>query len=350
MTQKKKLDPGINRIKSVFKGDEQYMILTTFYKENHYHPLMALRSSFGLLIQIPFFMAAYSFLSNLESLRGYSFLFIRDMGAQDALFSIGGFPINVLPIAMTLINIVAGAIYTKGFKFKDKITIYGMALVFLAILYSSPAGLVLYWTMNNVFSLVKNIFYKIKNPAKVLYAVFAAAVLGLDFYVIFVHNGFLHKRILLAAAATLLLAVPFLVKYISRLLDTTLKSLTENKKSRFGIFIVSSIALCLFAGTVIPSFIIGSSPVEFANIDGYGSPLYFIYNSTVQTFGLFVFWLSCVYFLFNARIQAGFAVAMPVLLFIALIDAFIFSGDYGTLSRLITFAENIDSAPLWQII
>ena len=63
-----------------------------------------------------------------------------------------------------------------------------------------------------------------------------------------------------------------------------------------------------------------------------------------------MFWLSCVYFLFNARIQAGFAVAMPVLLFIALIDAFIFSGDYGTLSRLITFAENIDSAPLWQII
>ena len=27
----KKLDPGIQRIKSVFKGDEQYMILTTFY-------------------------------------------------------------------------------------------------------------------------------------------------------------------------------------------------------------------------------------------------------------------------------------------------------------------------------
>lgn len=346
----KKLEPGIQRIKSVFKGDEQYMILTTFYKENHYHPLMALRSSFGLLIQIPFFMAAYSFLSNLESLRGYSFLFIRDMGAQDALFSIGGFPVNVLPIAMTLINIIAGAIYTKGFKFKDKITIYGMALIFLVILYSSPAGLVLYWTMNNVFSLVKNIFYKIKNPAKVLYIIFAAAIFGLDFYVLFVHNGFLHKRILLAAIATALLGVPFLAKYVSRLLDTTLKSLAENKKSRFGIFFVSSVALCLFAGSVIPSFIIGSSPVEFSNIDGYGSPLYFIYNSTIQTFGLFVFWMSCVYFLFNARIQAGFTVIMPVLLFVALIDAFVFSGDYGTLSRLITFAENIDSAPAWQSV
>ena len=148
----KKLDPGIQRIKSVFKGDEQYMILTTFYRQNHYHPLMALRSSFGLLIQIPFFMAAYSFLSNLPVLQGRSFFFIKDMGQQDALFHIGSFPINVLPIAMTLINWVAGAIYTKGFKFKDKITIYGMALIFLVILYNSPAGLVVYWTMNNIFS------------------------------------------------------------------------------------------------------------------------------------------------------------------------------------------------------
>ena len=55
-----KLKPGIERIKTAFKGDEQYMILSTFYKQNHYHPMMALRSSFGLLIQIPFFMAAYT--------------------------------------------------------------------------------------------------------------------------------------------------------------------------------------------------------------------------------------------------------------------------------------------------
>lgn len=342
----KKLEPGIQRIKSVFKGDEQYMILSTYYRENHYHPLMALRSSFGLLIQIPFFMAAYSFLSNLSSLKGCSFLFIRDMGSQDAFFSIGSFPVNVLPIAMTVINIIAGAIYTKGFKFKDKISIYAMALVFLVILYTSPSGLVLYWTMNNVFSLVKNVFYKIKNPRKVLYIIFAIAVLAMDAFVLFVHNGFLHKRILLAAVLTILLFVPYAVRFVSKLLDTTLKPLVENKKTRFSIFFVSCLSLCLFAGTVIPSFIIGSSPVEFSNIDGYGSPLYFIYTSFTQTFGLLVFWLLCIYFLFNARIQASFAVVMPALLLVSLVDAFIFSGDYGTLSRLITFAENIDSASI----
>ena len=51
---------------------------------------MVLRSSFGLLIQVPFFIAAYAYLSHLEVLRGTSFLFIRDLGAPDALLKLGG--------------------------------------------------------------------------------------------------------------------------------------------------------------------------------------------------------------------------------------------------------------------
>ena len=158
-----KLKPRTDKIKQAFKGDEQYMMLNTYYRQNHYHPLMALRSSFGLLIQIPFFIAAYSFLSNMEALKGQSFLFIKDMGAPDRLFAIGSFYVNILPVAMTAINIIAGAIYTKGFAVKEKVQIYGMALVFLVLLYNSPSGLVLYWTMNNIFSLIKNIFYKLKG-------------------------------------------------------------------------------------------------------------------------------------------------------------------------------------------
>lgn len=344
----KKLDPSIRRIKTAFKGDEQYMILSTFYRQNHYSPIMAMRSSFGLLIQIPFFIAAYSFLSHLPILQGKGFWFIRDMGQQDALFSIGSFPINVLPVAMTVINIIAGAIYTKGFKAKDKIQIYGMALVFLVILYASPSGLVLYWTMNNVFSLVKNIFYKIKNPKKVLYILLVAAVAGLDAYLLFVHHGFMHKRLLLAVAVSLLLLAPLAIRCVSYLLDTVLQPLTESPKTRLLLFIPSCLALCLFAGLVIPSFVINSSAVEFANIDGFGSPLYFLYNSTVQMLGLLVFWMCCIYFLFNKRVQTVFAIIMPSILFISLIDAFVFSGDYGTLSRLITFASTITAAPVYQ--
>ena len=44
----KALEGGVKRIKSVFSGDEQYMMLSTYYRQHRYHPLMALRSSFGL--------------------------------------------------------------------------------------------------------------------------------------------------------------------------------------------------------------------------------------------------------------------------------------------------------------
>ena len=211
-----KLKPGIDRIKAVFKGDEQYMILNTFYKQNHYHPMMALRSSFGLLIQVPFFMAAYNCLSSLPALQGQSFLFIKDMAKPDALFSIGSFDINILPIAMTVINIIAGAIYTKGFAFKDKAQIYGMALLFLVILYTSPSGLVLYWTMNNVFSLVKNIFYKLKNPIKVLYYLMCIGIVAVDIYILFLYAGSasLTKRLCAVVPLTCLIAVPFAIKGI----------------------------------------------------------------------------------------------------------------------------------------
>ncbi len=160
--KQKSMQPMLERIKASFTGDERYMMTTAYYKECRYNPVMALRSIFGLLIQIPFFIAAYTFLSHLPSLKGASFLFIKDMGAQDALFKIGSFPVNVLPIAMTLINIVSGIIYTKGLMLKDKLQVFVTALVFLVILYPSPAGLVLYWTMNNVFSMVKTFFLNLK--------------------------------------------------------------------------------------------------------------------------------------------------------------------------------------------
>jgi membrane protein insertase Oxa1/YidC/SpoIIIJ len=110
----KRLKPKIDKIKAVFKGDEQYIILSNYYRQNHYHPVYALRSTFGLLIQIPFFIAAYSYLSQLEVLKNESFFFISDLGAPDGLISAGSLSVNMLPIAMTVINIIAGAIYLSG--------------------------------------------------------------------------------------------------------------------------------------------------------------------------------------------------------------------------------------------
>ena len=342
----KKMKPYIDRIKAVFKGNEQYMILSTYYSENHYHPIMSLRSAFGLLIQIPFFTAAYSCLSSLPALQGESFLFIRDMGKPDALFSIAGFSVNVLPLAMTLINCIAGAIYTKGLSFRDKAQVYALALLFVVILYNSPAGLVFYWTMNNVFSLVKNIFYKIKNPVKTLYYIMCACVTVLILWIFIGHIIAFKRAILVSAVFALVYFAPLYVKFFHYLTENILEDLVKNKKKRNSLFFISSISLTILSGLLIPTLLIASSPMEFSGIDTYSNPMFFVWNSFSQAIGFFFIWPLLIYFLYKEKVQSLLSFVFVSLLFCALINTFAFQGNYGTLSKLLVFntVPNVDSS------
>jgi YidC/Oxa1 family membrane protein insertase len=204
----KKLKPKTGKIKAVFKGDEQHLVLSTFYRQNHYHPVYAMRSTLGLLIQIPFFIAAYSFLSHLEALKGSSFLFIQDLGSPDGLLDIRGVSFNILPFLMTGINIVSGIIYTKGFQLREKIQLYTVAVVFLVLLYNSPAGLVFYWTINNVFSLVKNLLNKTKHSQSIIYGFLCIFVIVFDVFIIFFHDGYIAKRIFVIAVSSVIFFSP----------------------------------------------------------------------------------------------------------------------------------------------
>ena len=348
-----RLKSGVDRIKSVFKGDEQYMILSTYYRQNHYHPMMALRSSFGLLIQVPFFMAAYSCLSNLPALQGQSFLFIRDMGAPDALFTIGDFGVNVLPIAMTLINIAAGAIYTKGFPFKEKAQIYGMALLFLVILYNSPAGLVLYWTMNNVFSLVKNIFYKLKHPIKVLYLLMCAGIVLADIYILFVYGGSasIAKRLAAVLPFTCLVFVPYLVRGVNRLLDNKVQNFVNTPPpTKLRVFIPVALAWALLSGLVLPSTLIASSVSEFSDIGSFGNPAVFLWYSCFQSLGVFVFWPLCIFFLFKERIQTLLTMLFSMGFVCSVVNAFLFLTSYGSMDIALVFENSVQFTVNRQVL
>ncbi len=335
----KKLKPEVDKIKAVFRGNEQYMILSTYYREKHYHPIMSLRSSFGLLIQIPFFTAAYIYLSHLSALQGQHFLFIRNMGAPDALFTIGSFPVNVLPIAMTAINCISGAIYTKGLSLRDKLQVYGMALLFVVLLYNSPAGLVLYWTMNNLFSLVKNVFYRLKNPLKTLYYIMSAAATVLIVWLFAWHVLSVKRALLVSCVFGIVYFVPLIVRFFNWLIDTAFAGLRDSASKRFTLFITCSTGLCLLAGLLIPSLLIASSPVEFSGIDSYGSPMFFLINTFLQSAGFFIVWPSLIYFLYHERIQTLMAAIFAVLLPCNLVNAFLFQGHYGTLSKLLMFTS-----------
>ena len=334
----KKLKPGVERIKNTFKGDEQYMILSAFYKENRYHPIYALRSSFSLLIQIPFFIAAYNFLSNLEPLKNYSFLFIKSFGEPDATFHIGSFAVNILPIAMTIINCVAGFIYSKGHPVSEKIQIYGCAAVFLLLLYNSPAGLVVYWTMNNILSLVKNIFYKIKNPKKVLYiiACIVSICLILCAALVFKHTKTIF-RLGLILAGLVIPSAPFAVKFLGSLFENHFKILDENPKLRLSIFLISAFILAVLTGLAIPSILMQSEPEQYSYVDSYTSPLYFIWHTFFQALGFFVVWPFCFYVLFSAKTKKVLTFLFSFIAFSAVLNCFAFSGNYGPVNPNLLF-------------
>lgn len=80
----------VDHIKKTFRKDERFMMLSEYYRQNDYEPVMALRGSLPLLLQVPFFIAAYHYLSGLELLKGMSFLMIKDLGSPDALLSLEG--------------------------------------------------------------------------------------------------------------------------------------------------------------------------------------------------------------------------------------------------------------------
>lgn len=340
-----KLKPGIDRIKKAFKGDEQYMILSTFYRQNHYHPMMALRSSFGILIQIPFFLAAYHTLSHLPELQHQSFLFIKDMGSPDSVFKIGTFSVNILPIAMTLINCISGTIYSKGHSIREKIQIYGMAMLFLVVLYGSPAGLVVYWTMNNIFSLVKNVFYKMRNPVKVLYYCMCAAVVFMAIYILFCYHGGanLKKRGIAVFALLLLVFIPYYLKLINYAIAKPLSSLAGNSKDRFTLYLLSALSLCILNGLVLPSSMIASSVQEFSNIESYTNPTAFLHSSFWMSFGLIVFWPTCVYFLFKEKIQTLLSFCFSFLISSSVINAYVFSGNYGSMDATLKFIDGFSN-------
>lgn len=154
---KKKMESELASIKILSTRREKFYYTQEVYRRFEYHPISTVKVSFGFLIQVPFFFAAYQLLSHFPDWEGVRFLLFDDLSVPDRLLIIAGTPINLLPFAMTAINLVSAYVYTTHMDRSEKIQLWLLALFFFVVLYSSPAGLVLYWTLNNFFSLIKNI-------------------------------------------------------------------------------------------------------------------------------------------------------------------------------------------------
>ncbi len=339
----KKMEYRVKRIKQTFHGNERFFMLQEYYRVNDYKPVYSLKSSVSLLLQIPFFIAAYHFLSRVQCLQGVSFGFISDLGNEDGTFKIGNFPVNVLPILMTLINVVSSEIYAKGKKLSERLRLHLMALVFLILLYHSPSGLVLYWTLNNVFSLIKNLISKCKKPElarSIAYGMIGVVILT---YALVFYNGLsMYRAILLA------LSLPFLVPLLKMLPQKEIggkkntfeeaKNVEEPQKEPrvtapdARIFLMGAVFLSLLTGFLIPSEVIRSSPGEFVLYSAYRSPIWHIVSACLLSFGTFVIWVGLLYYLGSKKIRNCIIISTLLFSIVGSMNYFAFGKGLGMLT------------------
>lgn len=334
-----KLEKGVTHIKKHFSGDERMMILQTYYRQNNYKPTDALNGSVSLLLEVPFFMAAYQFLSQLEILNGVSFGPIADLGAPDGLIVIGGIAINLLPILMTLINVISSALYLKGFPLKTKIQLYAMAAFFLVFLYESPSCLVFYWTLNNVFSLVKTIFYKLKNPQKVLRDLMAVAGMGLLIFVGFFYESVSVKRKLFLAAVGAILLMPTFLPLLKSKLPARQKS--ADVRPNRGMFLLGALLLTVLVGLLIPSTFIAASPQEYVDVSFFHNPLWYIVSALCLAAGTFIVWMSVFYWLASEKGKVLFDRLVWILCGVMLVNYMFFGTDLGIITSTLQYEEGM---------
>ena len=352
-TQEKQrsMESWIRHLKKNFKNDEQFMMLSAYYRINNYSPLSFINEAVPLLLQIPFFIAAYNYLSSLSLLERASWGPVSCLAEPDRLLVIGSFTVNLLPVAMTLINLISGAVYSKGSPVKLKIQIAVTALIFLVLLYNSPSGLVLYWTMNNVFSLAKNIIAGLSDRTRryiragvALAVILTAETLSIMFRIQTTVAEFLVIGSIIYIAFTLY--DQKITAFLTKRFSMFMKEPVLSSRGQFVLVLLSQSALAVLSGLCIPSSVVSSSVADFINEStGKLDPGLLTYPAMIWA-GILIIWFSVIYLSMGNRGRRLLAVLSPGYLILSVLDYFVFSRSFGTLYSNLSF-DGVIRFPVW---
>lgn len=357
--KQRKMKRGVEHIRKCFSGDERFMILAEYYKIEHYNPLYSLREALPLLLQIPFFIAAYQYISNMAVLETASFGPITNLKAPDGLLKLGTYSINVLPLLMTAINCASGYIYTKGGTLRQKLQIYSIAAVFLALLYNSPSGLVIYWIANQVFSLGKNYLNSKEAINRKTLKVFLAIVL-----IFLIILGFAQSRIdtetdILFSECLLLWSFVQLVKMIVTLkkidLPLPFRSFLKTKEDacfRDDPRLLLSIEACLalLMGVFIPSTVLSSSVSDFYELNSGTFQSKLLLFPALLYAGLFLLWSTALILSGDAIRKRTHTAVLCAFLGIALVNQFQFDPHVGVLYSDLVFDGQLRFSALMHVL
>ncbi|MFM8357658.1 MAG: membrane protein insertase YidC, partial [Verrucomicrobiota bacterium] len=179
MKRMQELGPQLQVIREKYKDDPKKLNEKTleFMRTSGYNPVAG---CLPMLVQIPVFIGFFTMLRSAIELRGAGFLWCCDLSAADTLFAIPGLgwlpllgvpglglPVNLMPLLY-----VGTALWQTHLTppspqmdpAQQKIFRW-MPLMFLALFYNYSAGLTLYWTVQNLLSILQTKITKSNEPA-----------------------------------------------------------------------------------------------------------------------------------------------------------------------------------------
>lgn len=172
------LQPQMKAIQEKYKDDpkKMNMKLMEFMKENRVSPL---GGCLPMLLQIPVFIGFYQMLQSAIELRGAHFLWACDLSQPDTVYTIAGLgfipffgvpgqglPINPLPLFMGVTMLWQARLTppSPGMDPVQQRIMRYMPLMFMVFLYNFSAGLTLYWTVQNLLTIVQMKLTKANDP------------------------------------------------------------------------------------------------------------------------------------------------------------------------------------------
>lgn len=163
------LSPKIKEIQEKYRDNPNKMNveMAALYKKEGYNPLSG---CLPLLLQIPIFFAMYNLFNNHFELRGAMFIpgWIPDLSIPESVWNFAPFRLPLLGWSdlrvLPFLYLGSQLLYGKVTQTPDqqgnaqmKIMLYLMPVMFFFMLYDVPAGLLLYWIMSNLLTMVQQV-------------------------------------------------------------------------------------------------------------------------------------------------------------------------------------------------
>jgi len=163
-----KLSAPMKELKEKYKDNPQKMQAETIelYRKHKINPAAG---CLPLLITFPIFIGFNYMLRTASEMRFAGFFWIHDLSTPDTLFHIGSFPVNVLPLMMSATTMLQMRMMpAPTMDTSQRAIMQFMPLMMLSFFYTMPSGMILYWTCQNLFTILQQYLasrHKDNDPA-----------------------------------------------------------------------------------------------------------------------------------------------------------------------------------------